>query len=141
MAGHDITDLCLFDFGNTAVAQKWCRCVYRWRLHFACFCCDLSAATGEEGRHSFEGTAALVSSLAILSTAYWFVFERPGVPKIDVASSAEMFPIAGKGVLVGIGVQAKNVGSTAVKFQKSAVAIISVGQVIPLPYKEIFLYR
>lgn len=96
---------------------------------------------GEEGRHSFEGTAALVSSLAILSTAYWFVFERPGVPKIDVACSAEMFPIAGKGVLVRIGVQAKNVGSTAVKFQKSAVAIISVGQVIPLPYKEFFLYR
>lgn len=96
---------------------------------------------GEAGRHSFEVSAALISSFAILSTGYWFVFERPGVPKIDVESRSEIYPLSGKRALVRIEVEARNVGSTAVKFSKDALAYIHIGQIVPIPSEALESYR
>lgn len=77
----------------------------------------LSFYTGEAARHSFESTTALVSAMALAAAVYWFFYERPGVPKLELTPTAEVWPIKGKRVILRIVVRVENVGSTVLKFE------------------------
>lgn len=48
----------------------------------------LSDRTTEE-RHSLEGAAAFFACVTLLAAGYWYFYERPGVPKLDVQTAVE----------------------------------------------------
>lgn len=75
----------------------------------------LSDRTAEE-RHSLEGAAAFFASMTLLAAGYWYFYERPGVPKLDVETAVEAWPIGEGLAVVRIEVKLQNVGSTIISF-------------------------
>jgi len=96
----------------------------------------ISFYTGEAARHSFESTTALVSAMALAAAVYWFFYERPGVPKLELTPVAQIWPIEGNRVVLRVVVRIENVGSTVLNFENYQhdrdEMEINVGQVIPI---------
>ncbi len=91
----------------------------------------LFVKSNQDWRHSFESSAALLSTVALFLAGYWYVFERPGVPKMDVRTKADIWPLKGKRVLVRTTLELENVGSTAIDLRKEENVRIFLGQVLP----------
>lgn len=70
-------------------------------------------------RHSLEAMAASFTTLAVVATGYWYFYERPGVPKINLSTSVEAWPIGEGMAAVRIEMTIENVGSTVVEFKES----------------------
>lgn len=71
-----------------------------------------------ETRHSFESVAALISTLALFFAGYWYFVDRKGVPKLDVTTQADLWPIGEGRALVRVTVQIENVGTSMISFAK-----------------------
>lgn len=87
-------------------------------------------------RNVVEAITGTLTSIAILSAGYWYVFERPGVPKIELSVETTAFPIEGDKLLLSSTVRMRNVGSTAIHFEPGQRLKIFVGQVLPATGKD-----
>lgn len=101
----------------------WMSYHVNWKLTYgagAIFCFLLIlfrlADRGNDVRHSLEGVAAFFTSLALIAAGYWYFYERPGVPKVDLTTSVDAWPVGGGNALVRVVVEAKNVGTTVIDF-------------------------
>ena len=82
-------------------------------------------------RNMVEAITGTLTSIAILSAGYWYVFERPGVPKVDLSAETRSWPIAGNKIWLSTTVKIRNVGSTAIHFEPEQKLKVFVGQVMP----------
>lgn len=91
-------------------------------------------------RHSMEGVAAVLASLTLFGAGYWYFYERPGVPKLDVHTEVQVWSIGDGKALVRVEVLLKNVGSTVIDFRNNRYKEgseddrlkVDVGQVMPI---------
>lgn len=76
------------------------------------------ADRSEGARHTMEGVAAFFACITLLTAGYWYYYERPGVPKLDVGTSIEAWPIGGGMAMVRVDVSLTNVGTTVIDFRE-----------------------
>lgn len=70
--------------------------------------------TSGEFKHSLEGLAALLSCMALLAAGYWYFIERRGVPKLNVESTIDAWPIGGGALFVRVETAIENVGTAII---------------------------
>jgi hypothetical protein len=87
-------------------------------LFFAFLFVRLSARKTDV-RHSLEALAAFFTTLAVLATGYWYFYERPGVPKINLSTAVEAWPIGDRMAVIRVEMTIENVGSTVVEFRET----------------------
>lgn|GEM_PF-2129451 len=96
----------------------------------------LFVKSDQKWRHSFESSAALLSTVALFLAGYWYVFERSGVPKIDVRTHGDVWVLEPDRVLVRTTLELENVGSTAIDLRKQKEVKIFIGQILPFQGKH-----
>lgn len=82
-------------------------------------------------RNMVEAITGTLTSIAILSAGYWYVFERPGVPKVDLSAETKAWPVKGNKLWLSTTVKIRNVGSTAIHFEPEQKLKVFIGQVMP----------
>jgi hypothetical protein len=89
-----------------------------------------------EGRHSVEGLAAFLSTIALLCAGYWYFVERPGVPKLNVEPTVEIWPLSQDMAFARVSLSPTNVGNTAIRLGEQDLIQIEIGQVNPPAGKQ-----
>ena len=69
--------------------------------------------------------------------AYWYFFDRPGVPKIDMEVTTQVLPFRSKTALVRIDLKIKNLGSSILKFDKDDYGSITLMKISPLTKEDV----
>lgn len=103
----------------------------------ACLLWGLIILRSDEGmRNGIQGLAAALSSIALLTAAYWYFIERRGVPKVNVEPSGQAWPIGDGSLLVRANIKVSNVGVSAVRLGKKVPVEVEIGQVYPPAGKQ-----
>ena len=82
-------------------------------------------------KHSFEGLAAVLSSLAIVLAGYWYFIERRSVPKVNVIPNIQIWSVGNGRALARVEMRIENVGSSDVQIDRNDKVVIEIGQVVP----------
>ncbi len=83
-------------------------------------------------RHSLEGLAAFLSCVALVLAGYWYFIERRGIPKLNVHSDIQAWPMRGNALLVRTEVRLENVGTVKYELDNEAPFRLEIGQVFPV---------
>lgn len=84
-----------------------------------------------EGRHTVEGLAALLSCLALIAAGYWFLIERRSVPKVNLDPSILTWSLGNGSALARVELKISNVGDMAVEIDRDDPVIVEIGRVMP----------
>lgn len=82
-------------------------------------------------KHTFEGLAAVLSSIALVLAGYWFFIERRSVPKATLEPSIQLFPVGEGMALARVELLIENVGNTAIEIEPDDFVALEIGQVMP----------
>lgn len=103
----------------------------------ACLLWGLIILRSDEGmRNGIQGLAAALSSIALLTAAYWYFIERRGVPKVNVEPSGQAWPLDDGSLLVRAAIKVSNVGVSAVRLDRKTPVEVEIGQVYPPAGKQ-----
>lgn len=85
-----------------------------------------------DDRHSLEGLAAFLSSIALVMAGYWFFVERRSVPKLNVTPAIQTWPIGDGRAFARVELLLENVGDTDITLKPEDPFRLEIGQVLPL---------
>lgn len=85
-----------------------------------------------DDRHSIEGLAALLTCIALLLAGYWYFIERKGIPKLNVDTTVDAWPISNGALFVRIETKFENVGTVKYEIEEEDPFRLEIGQVYPV---------
>ncbi len=88
-----------------------------------------------------NGFSAFLSSVALIIASYWYFYERPGVPKLNLEVSGSHWKTDQNELLVSVVVRLENVGNTTIVFREGEKLKLDIGYILPAVGSDIKALR